>query len=59
MGRAGGELVALAAAFALAISENLSADEIDLLSDFFNALGDNLALIAAGHARADSGTEQR
>lgn len=42
----GPELIALASAAALALSENRSAAEIGTLSAFFTALGDNLALLA-------------
>lgn len=56
MGRAGGDLVVLAAAAALMLAENLSVEEISLLSDFLDALADNLSLIAAGRERAESGT---
>lgn len=40
-------LVYTASTLAIAISKNLSDDEIDILSGFFSALGDNLALIAS------------
>ena len=39
-------LVTTAAALAIAISQNRTADELDLLAIFFTALGDNLALLA-------------
>jgi hypothetical protein len=38
--------VLIAAAIAITISENLSNDDIELLAALFNAIGDNLALIA-------------
>ena len=47
-------LPALAAAAACAISKNLSADEINILSAFLCALGDNLAIIAAQLAAGDN-----
>lgn len=43
----GNDLVVLASTLAIAISEKLDNDEINVLSNFFNALGDNLAIIAA------------
>ncbi|HHT16915.1 MAG TPA: hypothetical protein GXZ77_04275 [Papillibacter sp.] len=46
MGLPGGDLVLIAAAIAITISENLSNDDIELLAALFNAIGDNLALIA-------------
>jgi hypothetical protein len=44
---AGGDLVMLAASIALAISSDLSADDINLLAVLLCAIGDNLAIIAA------------
>lgn len=43
----GDELVLLAAAAAISISKKLSLDELNILSSFFNALGDNLGILAA------------
>jgi hypothetical protein len=37
----------IAAAFSVALSSGLSADEISILAGLFSAIGDNLALIAA------------
>ena len=42
----GSELILLASSLAIGISENLSVNEVSTLSDFFNALSDNLAIIA-------------
>ena len=42
----GCELVALAGLLSVAISNNLSNDEIDTLWNFFSALGSNLSTIA-------------
>ncbi|WP_159459795.1 hypothetical protein [Scatolibacter rhodanostii] len=39
-------LILLSASFAIAISEKLTVDEVATLSDFFNAVSDNLAIIA-------------
>lgn len=39
-------LVLLAAAVALQLAQGRGADDVDLMSAFFVALGDNLALIA-------------
>lgn len=40
------DLIGLASSLAILISENLNANEISILSAFFNALSDNLAIIA-------------
>jgi len=43
----GSDLVLLAAAIAIVISDGLSADDIDILSGLFTSIGDNLAIISA------------
>lgn len=43
----GKELVVLAASLAIAISEGLTADETDILGNFFSSLGSNLSTIAS------------
>ena len=43
--KSGCELVFLASSFALALSQGLSCDEINLLAAFLTAVGDNLAII--------------
>lgn len=43
----GCELITLASIFAITISKNLSNDEINILGDFFSAVGDNLSLIGS------------
>lgn len=43
----GCELVAIASIVAIELSEELSADEIDTLGNFFSALGSNLSTIAS------------
>lgn len=40
------ELIGLASSIAIAIGENLSADDVASLAAFTTALGDNLAIIA-------------
>ena len=40
------ELVALASSLAIAISSQLSNEDLILISAFFTALGDNLALLS-------------
>lgn len=46
-GQGSGEgLVTTAAALAIAISQNRTADELEVLAVFLTALGDNLALLA-------------
>lgn len=42
----GSDLVLLASSIAIAISDGLSADDGNLLASFFNAVGDNLAIMA-------------
>lgn len=42
----GCELVALASILAIAIAEELESDEVDLLGNFFSALGSNLSTIS-------------
>ena len=52
----GGEnLVVLAAAFALAISEGMSADEMNILGALFNTIGDQLSLMAAAQQACATG----
>lgn len=43
----GCELVTFASIFAITIAKNLSDDEINILGDFFSAVGDNLSLIGS------------
>ena len=45
----GCELVALAALLSVVISQNLSCDEVDVLGNFFSALGSNLSTIASSN----------
>lgn len=42
-----GDLVLLASTIALIISENCSIESLNVLSCLFNAIGDNLAIIAS------------
>lgn len=39
-------LIGLSSSLAIAISNDLTVDEISILSTFFNSLSDNLAIIA-------------
>lgn len=39
-------LIALASSLAITISENLNSNEVTILSTFFTAFADNLAIIA-------------
>lgn len=43
----GCELVALASIIAIYISNEFSSDEVDVLGNFFSALGSNLSTIAS------------
>ena len=45
----GCELVALADLLSVAISTNLNCDEVDVLGNFFSALGSNLSTIASAN----------
>lgn len=49
----GAELVALSSILAIAISQELSPDEIDTLGNFLSALGSNLSTIAFADAEED------
>ena len=40
------ELVAIASSLAIAISEQMSKDDVLVLATFFSALGDNLAILS-------------
>lgn len=46
-GLSGCELVALAGLISVAIANNLNNDEINILGNFFSAIGANLSTIAA------------
>lgn len=41
------ELIALASSLAIAIGNNVTSDEANLLSVFFSALGDNIGIIGS------------
>lgn len=43
----GCELSALASIISISISNNLSDDDINILANLFNTIGDNLALISS------------
>lgn len=43
----GDDIVLLAAALAISISKGMAIEDINILSNFFSALGDNLGIIAA------------
>lgn len=45
--KSGCELVFLASSFALALSQGLDCDDINLLAAFLTAVGDNLAIIGS------------
>lgn len=49
----GGELVMIAAAIAMAIASDLSADDTNMLANLFSAIGDNLAIIADEKEKCD------
>lgn len=46
----GANLIGLSSSLSLLISEDLSADELGILSSFFCSLGDNLGLLAGTKA---------
>lgn len=49
----GCELVVFAASVSIAISKNLSSDEICLLADLLSAISDNLGIIASQKERIE------
>lgn len=49
----GSNLVILASSIAISLAADLSADDTNTLSSFFNAIGDNLGIIAAEKASSD------
>lgn len=50
----GTKLILAATAFALDISQGLSADEMNVLGAFFNVVGDQLSLMAAAEVSGSS-----
>lgn len=52
----GNDLVLAAATIAFSISQGRSANEINIMSAIFTAIGDNLAIIAAKEAACSSDT---
>lgn len=52
----GNDLVLAAATIAMSISQGRSANEINIMSSIFTAIGDNLAIIAAKEAACSSET---
>lgn len=48
------ELIGLSSSLAIAIGENLSAEEVSILSAFITTLGDNLAIIATQKSLEES-----
>lgn len=53
----GGELVYAAASFAVAIAQGLDVDDVNILSGFFSAVGDGLAIIAAQKEASSSASD--
>ena len=51
------ELISLASSISILISQNLNDEEIGMLSAFFSALGDNLAIITATPLNSSKQTE--
>ncbi len=52
----GEKITYLAATAAVAISEDLDINDINILANFFDALGDNLGIIAAQRAACTTDT---
>ena len=50
MSLSGEELLLLASTVSIALSSNLSAEELTVLATFTTSVGDNLALIAVKHS---------
>lgn len=44
------DLIGLSSSLAILLGEDLTADELSILSNFFNSLGDNLGIIATKKA---------
>ena len=51
----GTDLVLLASSLAILIAGDLNADDINIIGNLFNAIGDNLAIIAAKKQRSNQG----
>lgn len=51
----GDDLVLVAAAIAISISQGKSATEVNILGELFSAIGDNLAIIAAKKEACEKG----
>lgn len=51
-------LISLASSLAIAIGENLTANEASILSAFFNAFADNLAIIGTKKSIEESNENQ-
>ena len=51
------DLIALASSLAILISKNADTDDLNILSSFFSALGDNIALIATSRSICESNEE--
>ena len=51
-------LIGLASSLAIAIGEDLTANEVSILSAFFTAFGDNLAIIATKKSIEESNENQ-
>lgn len=47
-------LIGLASSLAIAVGEDLTSDELSILSAFFNAFADNLAIIATTKSKNES-----
>lgn len=47
-------LIGLASSLAILLGEDLNANELSILSGFFNSLGDNLSIIATKKAIQES-----
>lgn len=50
----GYSLIALASTFAIFIGQNLTSEEQGILSGFFSAVGDNLAILSAIPQNSDT-----
>lgn len=51
------DLIGLASSLAILISQNADVDDLNILSAFFSALGDNLSLIATSRSICESNDE--
>jgi pyrroline-5-carboxylate reductase len=55
----GEQLAYIASTTAIAISKQFDNDDLNILSSFFNAIGDSIGIIAARNAACESGKKEK